>query len=219
MADDALTDEEYATWRTPANALKHVATILEDEERGKTAIITRLRGGMIRAAARGMAVETAGSRTLRDASIGLIRPEAWIWYDTLTHGKNFWQTSDFQFSPPGAPPKTMMYYSVRFEIVGLHALMHGLLGEDRPISLATVGMAAPRKDEDKEQKGPRLPDDLLRRWFELYQRAYQDTPQDTLVNARKSARGMFPGHSIARDRIDELCKGRKTGRKTSRKPE
>ena len=219
MADGIPSDEEFATWYMPVQALRLIATIIEAENTAKTTIIGRLRGGMIRAASRGVAYELSGSRTESKASIVLMNPESWACYDQLTHGKGFWLTADFEISPRSSQPSTLLYYGVRFDRVGVDAFLHGLLGEDRQIPSVASHKAIKQLTESPTSKGLRVSDPLLQAWYELYQRAYQGTAQDTLANAWESAKGMFPGKSVARDRVHALCGGRKTGKKSVQKPE
>ncbi len=66
----------------------------------------------------------------------------------------------------------------------------------------------PSKDEaidDDVPRGPPVSPDALKAWFDVYQKVYGNTPADTLDNALKSARGMFPGKFVARDRIRDLA--------------
>jgi hypothetical protein len=67
-----------------------------------------------------------------------------------------------------------------------------------------------------ELRGPRVSDTHLKAWHVLYQQAYGGGQEDTLATAYKSAVGMFPGKFVSRDRVRELCAGRKIGRKSTK---
>jgi hypothetical protein len=94
------------------------------------------------------------------------------------------------------------------------------------VSQAIIGNEAPRptpaaesdfKQAEPEAKAPSVSDQLLKEWYELYQKAYQGSA-DTLQKALESARGMFPGKFVSRDRVRKLCEGRKRGRKSGEPP-
>jgi hypothetical protein len=68
------------------------------------------------------------------------------------------------------------------------------------------------EDPEEEQRGPRVAEDQLRAWYELYKRAFPGAA-DTEPNAIKSAMGMFHNKSVPRSMIRELRGTQKPGRK------
>jgi hypothetical protein len=67
-------------------------------------------------------------------------------------------------------------------------------------------------EAEDEDRGPPVSEELLKQWYAVYRRAYYGA-NDTLANAIKSARGMFPGKFVSRDRIRKIAGGRVRGRK------
>ncbi len=67
----------------------------------------------------------------------------------------------------------------------------------------------------EEEAKKRLPDPLLKAWYEVYKQAYGGTSKDTEDMAEQSVAGMFPDKSVSRDRIRELRGSQKRGRKPS----
>jgi hypothetical protein len=117
----------------------------------------------------------------------------------------FWKSGDFSFETyEGHHRIHIRHYDVRF---------------DPEAVLTIIGSAAkaapktsPETEDEDEEKGPPVSDELLKQWFAVYRRAYYG-PNDTIANAIKSARGMFPGKFVSRDRIRQIAGGRVRGRK------
>jgi len=77
---------------------------------------------------------------------------------------------------------------------------------------------APVAEGPEVPKGPRVTDGELRAWYDVYRRFYTGA-LDTQDNAYASAKGMFPGKFVARDRVRALFPARKAGRKPIANPE
>jgi hypothetical protein len=68
------------------------------------------------------------------------------------------------------------------------------------------------EEAEPEQTGPPVAQIHLKAWYDLYRQAYSGSA-DTEATALKSARGMFPGKSVSRDRVRALRGSQKRGRK------
>lgn len=244
MADDDLAADEFDTWYTPRDVCALAAKVIGDDGYAIDAIVSRLKGDQIKAAAKSSSWEV-DDRMAPPTSIALIRPEFWNSLTVAARKRELWHTNQTSFrfdrdvnnflalgfatqNPYDVSPTRVIihYFGIRFRRAEVDSWIADLTGGARPTVLVVIPSdsqpnAATQsvQDTEKTSKGPRVSGDLLKRWHELYQHAYRDTPQDTLANARKSAVGMFPAHSVGRDRVDELCKGRKTGRKPIGKPQ
>ena len=72
-----------------------------------------------------------------------------------------------------------------------------------------AGASAP-----EEERGSPVSKTDLEAWAAVYKQAYGGKPEDTLTNALASAKGMFPGKFVSREKVRALVGGdRKTGRK------
>ncbi len=70
--------------------------------------------------------------------------------------------------------------------------------------------------EDVVTKGAPVSDAHLRQWYDLYRQIYTEAA-DTEQNALMSARGMFPGKNVSRERIRALRGTQKRGPKSKSK--
>jgi hypothetical protein len=101
---------------------------------------------------------------------------------------------------------------VRFDPDGVHDIIKNLTP---PPALPPTEEATPATEpEEPPEKGPPVSPELLKAWFEVYRRAYIGAA-DTEANAVASARGMFPGKSVSRERVRELRGAQKRGRKAT----
>jgi hypothetical protein len=94
------------------------------------------------------------------------------------------------------------HFDVRFEPNAVRAIIG-------PVAKQASAVA----DVEPAEKGPSVSDVHLKAWFEVYRQAYTGA-SDTEANAVASARGMFPGKSVSRDKVRDLRGEQKRGRKT-----
>jgi hypothetical protein len=206
MADNgdepAITAAEFETWLPPRAALvalKHLhgATI--------STIYERLRFGHIKAIAR------------RSNYKGKTREYFDIPHPVWNQAKgiaasNLWVSGDITIYLADSP---LALFGVRFDPAGIQEL------SPRPEPKLEVAPEAPasvtaQASESDAPQGPPVPQALLEGWHELYVRAYQGAA-DTEDIAVQSARGMFPGRFVARQRVRNLRGQQRRGRK-SRSP-
>jgi hypothetical protein len=106
---------------------------------------------------------------------------------------------------------TIRHYNVRFEPQGIEDIV-----KSAP-KLKSASEVEPEnikpETEAEYRKLPPVSQAHLKVWFELYSQVYGESPQDTLPNAYQSARGMFPGRFVSRERVRDLAGGRTRGRK------
>jgi hypothetical protein len=228
MADELL-EEKFKTWLMPSAALKRVNTIFQSEDVSIRAIILRLEGGQIKSASHGYSYEY-DDRTNKYSAITLISSDHWKAFHRLIRSADFWKTGDirFAFGPsqkayiPGLSGvlRAASYFNVRLDPQGLNALLASAFGEPGLMPRPDDDVKAPIATLPTEalERGPRVSDEWLSGWLELFRKTYGNTDQDTLATAWASAKGMFPDKSVARDRVHALLSGRKTGKKPG-KPE
>jgi hypothetical protein len=202
MPPKDLTPEDIADWLTPRQALAILDEVFREADLSKAELLERLRGGMVQAISIHASID---GRVRAAGAITEISTDDWrkIWgSDTV------WVTGTLsvEIKERGSyGSSALRYFDVRFEPSGINAIVAPLL-PSKP----------PSKDEaidDDVPRGPPVSPDALKAWFDVYQKVYGNTPADTLDNALKSARGMFPGKFVARDRIRDLAGGRTPGRK------
>jgi hypothetical protein len=136
----------------------------------------------------------------------------WQYYKT-THGLDFFETGDavfyFRARSQYQLAMTIRRFGIRLNPDDVQAtLPKGRQLPDEPI-VRPPNLIDP---EDKATKGPPVSDASLQLWYELYRQVYRGS-DDTEPNALSSARGMFPGKSISRERVRKLFEPRAAGRK------
>jgi hypothetical protein len=224
MTDDAPTGEEFAAWMTPGDALARLSEILRSQHRTAAALVERLKGGMIKSAARSSSWEGRNG-TQEEQRIVLIPAHYWLELQSPNGAELIWQTGDVRFFLARRLAAThpnlvgVRYYGVRFDPVGVKAWLADLPAPVRhkwtrpkPEPEPSVPSPVPATDEAGASKEPPVSEDLLRDWYVLYRKAYTGA-QDTEDNALKSALGTFPGKSVTRKRIRNLRGTQKVGRK------
>lgn len=209
MSDEetAITAEELSKWLAPLAAYR-----LLKERLGPTAaeaISGRLKGGLIRAAARSSSWE----RLDRDPDpTGCVLVPARYWTSVSTRGwKNFWATGDLRIFTgrnsafPNAPT-VIRYYGVRFDPAAIQLTI-----SDKPAISAVVRpspQSTPEKDAEavslKKPSAMKLvPVAHLIACFEAYRKIYTG-PANTEDAAMDFARRMFPDHSFTRKQVRDL---------------
>lgn len=180
MADDApsITAEELATWLTPREAL----TVLEkafSAAIATEALLDRARGGIIKAAAQHLALETGGKAAGLVPTV-LIAKDFWTYFpDTAAERARFWATGDVRFylgvqdrlhGYGYGDEKAVNCFGIRFEPTGVRGL---LPTTPSPGSVLSVPPATPSPPTEATNKGGRPPlpfwEDL---WIEMCRQIY-----------------------------------------------
>jgi hypothetical protein len=227
MADDALTAADYVKWLTPLEALA-AAHQAVGESNASSAIWERLRGGMIRSVAK-YATTTLTAQSPQGVQAWFPIPGGYWQHYQQAASANFWETGDARFHIP-SPSDRILSRTVRCVGIRLNPVdIFETLPPPRqwptqaePGSPQIVSPPASRAESEAPRpppgngptvsERPRVPDPVLRDWYELYRRAYPGA-EDTEATALKSAFGMFPGKSVSRGRVRELRGPQKIGRK------
>jgi hypothetical protein len=120
---------------------------------------------------------------------------------------SFWTTGDlvYTYRRDIYDEVTFRHFDVRFEPEGVNAI----IGSAAPDIAPTPDL--PEANEPTE-RGPPVSEAHLQAWYEVYRQVYQGAA-DTEDTAVRSARGMFPGKSVSRDKIRKLRGAQKRGRK------
>lgn len=224
MGDDraGITPEEFATWLTPSEALSSLQDCLERTE-ASHAIWDRLKGGIIRAAAeKSSKTVEKGNPNLTDRP-SLILPVDWQYF-TRSKEAQFWKVGDARFffgrNSRWGQQVTILRYGIRLDPVAVGTLVAAMPSKPRPVAPVAAGAenSDPRDPAETEEaqadKGPPVSDEHLRAWHDLYRRAYSGSV-DTEEMALSSARGMFPGKSVSRERVRALRGRQRRGRKST----
>jgi hypothetical protein len=206
MQPRTLTAEDVADWLTPDQAVKILQGVFEEDYLSKKTLLGRLAGGMIQAVSGHTVIE--GDKSSRRSRF-LIPSADWHHIDI---SDDFWISGDLTYSRReygGIGTETIRHYDLKFEPQSVRATIAN--AQTHAASNPEPGML------ESLQKGPRVTDPHLKAWFDLYSQVYSGTAEDTEDRALQSARGMFPGKSVTRDRIRELRGAQKRGRKPREK--
>jgi hypothetical protein len=223
--EDEITAEEFADWVPVSQALAIVAKAV-GLSTAPTTILERLVRGLMRGAAED-AVITDDGKTLPMTSLLPIPIWAWkvladgggyvalkLWKD----GSQKMEANDYSYGRRRAT--SIEAFGVRIERAGLLKIP-GVVFPNRPSAspASTVPeIAAPppeilqsklpvvrlnQTEDEPPQKGPSVPAAALEAWYAAYKMAFSGIA-DTEAKALESARGCFPGKSIARDAVRAL---------------
>jgi len=204
-----LTADDIADWLTPAAAVEILNSAFGKTDISRHALVTRLKNGMVQSAA-GHSVWTGTQQQPKRKAPSLIQSSDWSHYeqsgaDTVT----FWVTADIKFylgREYGTDNiVTVHHFAVRLEPQSVQAMI-----AHAPNKTSTKTES--QDSADQKPKGPPVSSEHLKAWYDLYRRVYPEA-DDTEANALASARGMFPGKSVSRDRLRELRGDQKRGPK------
>ena len=196
----APTAEDIDNWLTPRQAVQLLRSVYEDRWLAEHTLLERLKGGMVQAIAR----NTTRSDRTDGAALVRISPEHWRYVNETS---SFWTTGDlvYTYRRDIYDEVTFRHFDVRFEPEGVNAI----IGSAAPDIAPTPDL--PEANEPTE-RGPPVSEAHLQAWYEVYRQVYQGAA-DTEDTAVRSARGMFPGKSVSRDKIRKLRGAQKRGRK------
>lgn len=204
--------EDISGWLTPRQALEILGTVFVSDAVARRELIERLRGGMVMAVCHHATID--GQR-LKPGALNQLGSEDWnnifsndeVWI-TGTHSGSVYRSS-------GTYPtlKPIRFFDVRFKPDDINAIIAP--HQVQPPNAAAndqIENNKPEADADY-RKLPPVSEAHLKAWFAVYSLAYSSGPLDTLPNAIASARGMFPGRFVSRERVRDLAGGRTRGRK------
>jgi hypothetical protein len=200
-------NDTNADWLTPRQAVAILDAAFDQRPAiSKAALLQCLRGKQVDAMS--FTTHVAPDNRAEYATNNYkIPPEDWDkvdWNDTffatgiLVYRKREHGRSDYE---------TIRHFNVKFnpEQVKRVAAPH------QTMQAATTAQSL--EDDTLASKGPPVSPAHLKAWYEVFQKVYGGSAEDTLDNALKSARGMFPGRFVSRDRVRDLAGGRSPGRK------
>lgn len=201
MADEETPAKKWKLWLPPKTALAQCSSMGE-----RTAIATiyqRLCSGLIKSIARKTEIGRKITEYFQIDSSIWARASEGIYANSVWHNNGDMSVS-IRRSGSIYDTVDLHLFSIRFDPAGIDEIQPP----------ASPPIDADRHEENAQEKGPPVSTEHLNQWQQLYERAYGGTPQDTRANQLASARGMFPGKSISRERIRALFEARKPGRKT-----
>jgi hypothetical protein len=222
--DRDISAEEIATWYTPREACVYAARIVGPKN-ALAAISRRLVAGQIECAATRSSLTYGQNGTHPDPNPSLI--PVGFWRHMTKGGSDLWGVGDARFFLPsqqrGVASKTFMGLGIKLNPDDVHDSLPTVplkqepeLAPSPPRHQPKVESAppdSPKSEADEPiQKGPPVSEEHLKAWFDLYRRVYSG-PIDTEATALASARGMFQGKSVSRDRIRAVRGTQKRGRK------
>jgi hypothetical protein len=217
-AEYKISEEDIAAWYTPREALAYAIRAV-GKESAVNAVWQRLVGGLIEAAAASFSSIMRDRAPQPHTKPSLVPSRFWKRYSKS--GSDFW-AGDARFFIPGSRPEystTYHYFGIRLNPDQVRSSLPPLPPEPAtPVKKQTTAekpSEPPKVEEpEPEQKGPPVSEEHLKAWFALYRQVYSG-PAETEAIAVASARGMFQGKSVSRDRIRALRGSQKRGRKTA----
>jgi hypothetical protein len=218
MPPRALTVKDHADWLTPSRAVQILNAAYSDPYLSKLTILEHLRAGMVQAIAEHSALE---STRPQHARFVLISSQDWKKVDATD---SLWKTGHLTYTfidenSAFRSNGTARHFNVRFEPQGVHAIIKNMEAPAKSDASSQETDSAPGADSEADyRKLPPAAKAHLEAWYDLYSQVYGGSPQDTLPNAVRSARGMFPGRFVSRDKVRDLAGGRSPGRKARKDP-
>lgn len=202
------TAEEFASWILPRDALRDLTAAFGSDERVKRLVFDLVAADQLSLVAEMTTRDRVGSPH-ETWTFDRVAPDNWV-RNRDDIDDDFWElgklTFMFRSGYPLDPPTYVRHFNARFEPEGVAKLL-----ATAPPKIEAV---EPKPaDGEETATGPRVTDPDLLAWFDLYKRVFREH-EITLPHAWASARGMFQGKSVARDRIRPLLAGRKPGPKT-----
>jgi hypothetical protein len=221
-------EPEEIAWYTPMQARVYAEGCVGS--RASNAILQLLASGLVQAQSANSSVASEGRAPIAQDRPGIIPKRLWKFMSDA--GTDLWSGGYARFwVGKGADgPAEFRHFGIKLNRNDLHrnlprpppprAWIEKPTEPEKPTELEartgpeTQPPPARGEEPEPEQRGPPVSPDHLTAWFDLYRQAYSGSA-DTEANALASARGMFPGRSVPRDRIRELRGSQKRGRKNA----
>jgi len=206
-----LTPEDLASWYTPRDAVTYASQCLGPKG-AQDAVWRLIAAGFVETAAASTSMTKKGQQPQLEIDPMTIPTNLWESYSPQT--SDLWGAAQARFWIPGpsgtSDSTTVLFAGIRINPDDLRRHISKSAAEQ---SHTAVGNERPKTTEGEAKK--RLPDPLLKAWYEVYKQAYGGTSKDTENMAEQSVAGMFPDKSVSRERIRELRGSQKRGRKQS----
>lgn len=207
MAPTTISQEDYDSWVTPREAWNIL--IGEYGKYAKSMIVSRLQSGDVRGAA--LSVGDKNRAPHLRTPLSLVALEVWQKAGSQVMDSKVWATGDLYveyYDDTYTRATSLSFFGVKFEPAAIRALLTKTLTQSGHPTILPESQVDPLPAD----KGPAVSEAHLTAWYEVYKQAYRGN-DDTLPRALESARGMFPGKFVSRDRVRALCAGRTSGRK------
>jgi hypothetical protein len=210
-----FTEKDLSGWMPVSEAIKLAEAAYGDFALAANTLAGRLKIAAIRAGAEYSGIEGAGKLT----GVVEIAAQHWGLLRSPTHAVDFWRTGELLLLIPSrvdvmgvpyGPGDYVRYLGVRIEPIAFRALLAG--APNPPAPAAATPSAPPKESDEGDAAKPRIQDDWLTAWAELFNRFYSHEDAEF---ALKSARGMFHDKRVARDRVRPLVQ-RPRGRRPSK---
>jgi hypothetical protein len=210
--DDKVTVEELATWLSIDQVRRLAEVSLGISESSSTdAVLDRVQGGLIRAAATTSSIKEEGGVPQPKRDPVLIPLATWRYY--MPSVSSFYR-GEASFSWRSPSPS---HRSITFDCYGIKLHPDDVAEQFHQLIPPTTTQQSVRTNEEETPRGPPVSGAALEAWAKAYKLAYGGTPEDKLETAYKSAVGAFPGRSVSRQSIRDLVGGdRKRGPKGPR---
>jgi hypothetical protein len=195
MADRTIAPDIFAKWLSVPESLAKIETAFGSEDVAKHLIVQRLLSAKLTSGAESSTCDNSYGRSTTKEIV--IPAEDWKFFASSAA---FWSSGDlyldFGYRNTSYQKTIVWYHAVRLEPNGVEALLATAPTKLIPAKTEQAG--------EPEQKGKPVTDPNLALWAALYNSVYGGTTTDTLDFAWKSAQGMFPDKSVARDRVRPL---------------
>jgi hypothetical protein len=222
---ESLSEGDFAKWITPREAIARISISIT-VELAPPAMIRRLRGGLIKAAAKSSTIERKGTATAPTSTV-IIPAAHWQQFPgeashTRKLIKTFWETGDIRFWIPDNYHINLhcsvLYFGVRFDPTGIDDWVMEFPAnvdytEKESIARPAKPMARePSSSEVGEEHSTLTPiaESKLRRWHEFF---IDINPHGTEAEALAHAKATFPKNRISREQVRDMRGPQKRGKK------
>jgi hypothetical protein len=219
----AEIEPEENAWYTPSQARAYAEGCVGS--RASNAILQLLASGLVQAQSTSSSTTTEGRAPIAQTGPSPIPKRLWKFVSDAE--TDLWSggTARFRVGKGADGPAEFRHFGIKLSKNDIHrnlprpppprAWIEKPAEPEKPVEPEKQTAPGRVEDPEPEQRGPPVSPDHLTAWFDLYRKAYSGSVADTEANALASARGMFPGRSVPRDRIRELRGSQKRGRKNA----
>ncbi len=193
----AVEPQEFESWVRPQDLLARLSALPRDAV--KDGIAHRIQDGRIRTAARQGTTPRRGSFDLEQVHVSIWKQ----WAFSADHA--FWSIGDSVLYYQGG--RAARLYGVRLHPGDIEESLQDMMVSPASAEKGVVS-------EGPATARPAVSQADLDRWAKLFVQLYDG--QITEARAILSARSMFPGHAISRDRVRALLPARPVGRPATR---
>jgi hypothetical protein len=210
---DRTADDLIADWLPPSQAVEILEAVFGEGHVCRETLLECLRGARVRAVSANSTFHPEHSGTTGEA-FHKIPAKDW---ELVNWNDSFWKTGILRYRRRKVGRtefETVRHFNVRFDPDAVKAIVAPRVASLPNSATPNQAEGKPEADVDADyRKLPPVSEAHLESWFKLYSQVYGGSPLDTLPNAVWSARGMFPGRFVSRERVRDLAGGRTKGRK------